>query len=215
MRLVTLQSATDLLEVPAGVVLFLLPVALYAAVLWRRGVSRREILDRLGWTGIEQRDVLLALGVSVLTTAVALVTILTLPEAALDSGATESGVSYSLSYQQYADWNLGVTAVLIILFREAIYATLGEEIFFRGLLGGILFRRFGFRVGNLIQTVLFVLPHLVVVVVWPSLWPLVFTWVLAGWLLGWLYYRSGSIVPGWIAHTLGNTAAPFMFLYLT
>ncbi len=25
-----------------------------------------------------------------------------------------------------------------------------------------------------------------------------------GWLMGWLYYQSGSILPGWVSHSLVN-----------
>jgi membrane protease YdiL (CAAX protease family) len=28
--------------------------------------------------------------------------------------------------------------------------------------------------------------------------------ILAGWLLGWLRYRSDSILPGWLVHSLSN-----------
>ena len=41
-----------------------------------------------------------------------------------------------------------------------VLRAIGEEIFFRGLLGGILIRRLGFLWGNLLQAVLFLVPHL-------------------------------------------------------
>ena len=88
--------------------------------------------------------------------------------------------------------------------REAFYVTFGEEIFFRGLLGGWLERRIGFRVGNVVQAVVFLLPHLLLLMVSTSFWLVVVVQFLAGWVLGWLRSRSGSIFPGWLAHSLIN-----------
>jgi membrane protease YdiL (CAAX protease family) len=84
---------------------------------------------------------------------------------------------------------------------------LGEEILFRGLIGGVLFRRFGFVRGNLIQAAVFLVPHLLLLVVDASLWPILPVQFLAGFLLGWLRYKSGSVVPGALTHALANIGA--------
>jgi len=93
---------------------------------------------------------------------------------------------------------------MFALLREAFYVALGEEIFFRGLLGGWLEQRFGFMKGNTIQDLIFLLPHLLLLLVSLSLWVVVVVQFLAGWVLGWLRSRSGSILPGWLAHSLMN-----------
>ncbi len=100
----------------------------------------------------------------------------------------------------------GQTAASLLLawLREAIYVALGEEIFFRGLLGGWLVRRFGFTVGNSIQALLFLLPHLLLLLISTELWPILIVQGVAGWLMGWLRHRSDSILPGWFAHSLIN-----------
>jgi membrane protease YdiL (CAAX protease family) len=92
----------------------------------------------------------------------------------------------------------------LVWLREAIYVALGEEIFFRGLLGGWLVRRLGFAIGNTVQTLIFLLPHLLLLLVSLNLWPIIAVQIVAGWLLGWLRYRSDSILPGWLAHSLIN-----------
>ena len=89
---------------------------------------------------------------------------------------------------------------------------LGEEIFFRGLLGGWLIRRFGFRNGNLIQALIFLLPHFLLLLVGLDLWPILAVQFVAGWLLGWLRFRSESILPGWLAHSLINALGAFAAL---
>lgn len=85
----------------------------------------------------------------------------------------------------------------------------GEEVFFRGLVGGVLFRRLGFGWGNLVQALIFLVPHLALLLVDPRLWPLLPVQFAAGWLLGWLRHKTGSFVPGAAAHTIANVAAGF------
>lgn len=110
----------------------------------------------------------------------------------------------NINISAYAGWTLSVTSFLLVWLREAIYVALGEEIFFRGFLGGWLVRRLGFAIGNTVQALVFLLPHLLLLLVSQSLWPIIIVQLIAGWLLGWLWYRSNSILPGWLAHSLTN-----------
>ncbi|WP_426937272.1 CPBP family intramembrane glutamic endopeptidase [Brevibacterium sp. LE-L] len=101
--------------------------------------------------------------------------------------------------------NMQVTtlgAVIGIVLRA-----LGEEVFFRGLLGGILIRRLGFGWGNLLQALMFLLPHLALLLVDVRMWPIIPIQFAAGWLLGWLRHRTGTFVPGAAVHVLQNIAA--------
>lgn len=86
----------------------------------------------------------------------------------------------------------------------------GEELFFRGLIAGVAFRRFSFPIANLIQSVLFFLPHLLLLSVAFRFWPLLPLQFAIGWVLGWLRYTSGSILPGVIIHVLTNVLIGFM-----
>lgn len=83
----------------------------------------------------------------------------------------------------------------------------GEEVFFRGLVGGVLIRRLGFGWGNLVQTLIFLVPHLALLLIDARLWPVLPVQFAAGWLLGWLRHKAGSFVPGAAAHTIANVAA--------
>ncbi len=80
----------------------------------------------------------------------------------------------------------------------------GEEILFRGLIGGVLIRRLGFWVGNTAQAVVFLLPHALLLAVDPRIWPILPVQFLAGWMLGWLRHRSGSVLPGALVHAAVN-----------
>jgi uncharacterized protein len=85
-----------------------------------------------------------------------------------------------------------------------------EEILFRGLLGGIFMRRYGFLAGNALQTSLFFTPHLLLLFVSRALWPILPVQLASGWLLGWLRWRSGSIGPSSLAHVAANILAPLL-----
>lgn len=112
----------------------------------------------------------------------------------------------------WAGMGLSLGAVLRALLLEAFNEALGEEVFFRGLLGGWLAARLGFQAGNAVQAVLFLLPHLTLLLVSVRLWPLLVVQFAGGWLLGWLRIRSGSVLPGWLAHTLVNTMSDIAFM---
>jgi membrane protease YdiL (CAAX protease family) len=85
--------------------------------------------------------------------------------------------------------------------------SLGVIIFTGGL--GWLVQRFGFRADNLVQALVFLLPHLLLITISLNLWPVVAVQFVAGWLLGWLRFRSDSILPGWLAHSLINAMGAF------
>lgn len=121
--------------------------------------------------------------------------------------------SPNVTVSQYESLSLSAGTVLLVLLLETFYVALGEELFFRGLLGGVLFRRLGFALGNVLQTTLFLLPHLPLLLVSFGLWRLVLVQLMVGWLLGWLRFKSGSILPGWIAHALANVLGALALLF--
>lgn len=88
-----------------------------------------------------------------------------------------------------------------------VLRAVGEEVLFRGLLGGVFMRRLGFWWGNLLQAALFVVPHLLLLAVDLRTWPIIPVQFAAGWLLGWLRHKTGTFVPGAIVHAVSNVAA--------
>lgn len=95
-----------------------------------------------------------------------------------------------------------VAAAVTVLARAV-----GEEILFRGLIGGVLFRRLGFMRGNLVQALVLLVPHLLLLLVDPATWPILPVQLLAGLLLGWLRHRSASVLPGAVTHAAANLGA--------
>ena len=84
---------------------------------------------------------------------------------------------------------------------------LGEEVIFRGLLGGVLMRRLGFRWGNLLQATIFLVLHVPLLLLDVRLWPLLPAQFAAGWLLGWLRHKTDTFVPGAVIHVMVNIMA--------
>jgi membrane protease YdiL (CAAX protease family) len=172
------------------------PSRVYIAVRRRRGVKWSEVLEKIGWQGSRPVYFLWALGVMIIVGWLAWLALRVVPAEVLQDP--------NVNISDYAGWTFGETSFLLVWLREAVYVALGEEILFRGFLGGWLVRRFGFGIGNTLQALVFILPHLLLLLVSLSLWPVIIVQLLAGWLLGWLRYCSNSILPGWIAHSLTN-----------
>lgn len=90
-----------------------------------------------------------------------------------------------------------------------ILSAIGEEVFFRGLLGGIFIRRLRFWWGNTLQALVFLMLHV----------PLLFVDVRLAAMLpaqftaGWLRYKSGSFLPGGLVHAAVTIIAGLLALY--
>jgi membrane protease YdiL (CAAX protease family) len=81
-----------------------------------------------------------------------------------------------------------------------------EELLFRGLIAGSLSRRFSLLWANVVQALIFLMPHLLVLRIMPEVWgilPVVFVSAL---FVGWVRIKSGSIIGGWAIHASANIA---------
>mgnify|MGYP002360434501 FL=1 len=111
--------------------------------------------------------------------------------------------------------------IVSLLIMAIIKTSLSEEIFFRGFVGKRLINKLGFKRGNLIQAVIFGLVHLLLfwfltkTTVLPLIVITVFS-TLMGWIIGYIKekYANGSIIPGWVAHGLGNTISYFIIAFI-
>lgn len=102
--------------------------------------------------------------------------------------------------------------IITIFFKELIFTSIGEEILFRGIVAGYFFQRFKFIKANLIQSLLFLAPHLPLIYLSMDFLPFIGIITSLGWLLGWLRFKSKSIFPGIIVHSLINTSS---IVYIT
>lgn len=114
----------------------------------------------------------------------------------------------------YSRLGFSLSSIGIAFLNEFFFTALGEEVFFRGLLGGWLMRRLGFHIGNALQTLIFLIPHALILLVSVSFWPLLVAPIVLGWLNGWLRYKSESILPGMFIHALANTLSDGLAMFL-
>jgi membrane protease YdiL (CAAX protease family) len=184
------------MDLPLQLIVFSIPSLIYITVRRRRGEKWNEVFRKIGWQGSRPIYFLWSLGTMIIVGGLGWLAFQAVPSEVLQDP--------NINISDYAGWTLSVTSFLLVWLREAIYVALGEEILFRGFLGGWLVRRLGFAVGNTAQALVFLLPHLLLLLVSRSLWPIIIVQLIAGWLLGWLRYRSNSILPGWLAHSLTN-----------
>jgi hypothetical protein len=92
----------------------------------------------------------------------------------------------------------GTPSVMAVsLLEYVIFAPIFEELAFRGLLFAMLRRRFSFLAAALISTSLFALAHGYSLLGFLSVF-----W--SGFLWAWIYERTGSLIPGMVAHATNN-----------
>ena len=92
----------------------------------------------------------------------------------------------------------GTPSVLAVSVLEyVIFAPIFEELAFRGLLFAMLRRRFEFLPAAVMSTSLFALAHGYSLIGFISVF-----W--SGFLWAWIYERTGSLIPGMVAHAMNN-----------
>jgi uncharacterized protein len=111
-------------------------------------------------------------------------------------------------------------SVTILLITALLKTSLSEEILFRGFLAKQLIQKLGFGTGNFLQAIIFGLIHLILfkALTNATIFPLIFIFIfstVAGWTIGFIKvkYADGSIIPGWIAHGLGNSISYFIIAF--
>lgn len=96
------------------------------------------------------------------------------------------------------------------IFRGLITTGLSEEILFRGFIARGLIGAFGFVAGNIIQAIIFALPHALPIIIKEKeigigVYEFFRVFVLAicmGWIM--MFLCSGSILPLWAEHGINN-----------
>ena len=194
-----MQGSLPSIQFPALLFLYVVPCAIYALVRRLRGARWSQVASGLGLRNSRPVYYVWALVFSVVVGVLSLVTIYVFFPGYFDRPGGAAS--------QYAGIELGIFTLSYAFVRESIYVAFGEELFFRGLVGNWLMRHSGFWVGNAVQSLVFVAPHVLVLSAGLELWPLRLAAVVAGGFYGWLVYRAGSILPGWVGHGVGIALA--------
>ncbi len=116
---------------------------------------------------------------------------------------------------------LNATTVTILLIIALLKTSFAEEILFRGFIAKRLINKLGFEIGNILQAIIFGLLHLLLfwLLTKTTFIPLIFIFIFssfAGWTIGYIKekFANGSIIPGWVAHGLGNTLSYFIIAFI-
>ncbi|HYW86704.1 MAG TPA: type II CAAX endopeptidase family protein [Chloroflexota bacterium] len=107
----------------------------------------------------------------------------------------------------------GTLGLAVVLLLGSVSAPIAEELFFRGVLFGLLKRRQPLVLAYLVSGGLFAAAHLVPARMTPAqMAGLAIGIFVLGTLLAWTYERTGSLYPGMLAHALNN-ATGLILLY--
>ncbi|MBX4267824.1 CPBP family intramembrane glutamic endopeptidase [Clostridium estertheticum] len=112
----------------------------------------------------------------------------------------------------------GMSALIPCLIYAFLQTGFSEELLFRGFMTKRLIHKFGFQVGNLLQSLLFGLIHglmfISTVGLLGTIIIILFTGLL-GWLMGWINEKQsdGSIVSSWLIHGCANTIASIIAMF--
>lgn len=116
---------------------------------------------------------------------------------------------------------LSATSIMTLLIIALFKTSFAEEILFRGFIARQLINKLGFKNGNILQATIFGLIHLLLfwLLTKTTIIPLTFIFALsscAGWIIGYIKekFANGSIIPGWLAHGLGNTLSYFIIAFI-
>ncbi|GAB0169170.1 CPBP family intramembrane metalloprotease [Lysinibacillus sp. CTST325] len=113
---------------------------------------------------------------------------------------------------------LGFSALIPAFFYAIVQTGLSEELLFRGFLLKRFMHRFGFQIGNIVQSLLFGILHGLMMfsfIPFGVVVLIVMATAFAGYLMGWINERksNGSILTSWGIHGISNLIASFLAMF--
>lgn len=106
--------------------------------------------------------------------------------------------------REFVGLGLGGPAIAMALLYGVVKTGFAEEFLFRGLIAGSLGRRLSLPWANVLQALIFLLPHFLVLSVMPEMWGLLLLVFAGALFVGWARIKSGSILGPWLAHAAVN-----------
>ena len=112
----------------------------------------------------------------------------------------------------------GVSSLIPALIYAFLQTGFSEELFFRGFLTKRLINKFGFQLGNVVQSILFGLMHGMMFISKAGLFGaiiIILITSITGWLMGWINEKQseGSTVSSWLLHGCANTLASIIAMF--
>lgn len=185
------------------VILVVIPLLLYYVYQWRRrGRKLGEVLRRVGL----QRGELKYLWYAVAAVAAIGLWLWLFPPD-LEAMTREGSAQHA-----FAGAKMNLDVMSAALLYALVQTGFAEEFLFRGLITGTLSRRMSLLKANLIQSLIFLAPHLLLLIVMPKQWPLLVLVFVGASYAGWIRIRSGSILGPWLIHGGANLAVTLSVL---
>lgn len=195
----------ELLSAVLQVLLFTLIPFIFFLFRKDKGIS---FLKYIGLHKASSKSIMYALGVSILFVASGV------GLSFVNHGIREAMLSPKSVTGKLRLMGFSASSFSVLLIIALIKTSLSEEILFRGFLAKRLIRKFGFRAGNIFQSIIFGAVHLILfwALTKAGFIPLTIIFLFSSFAAGLIglikeKYAGGSILPGWIAHGLGNTLA--------
>lgn len=116
----------------------------------------------------------------------------------------ESSLRAGSGFRAFNGLGLGTQSLVMALFYGVIKTGFAEEFLFRGLIAGSLSRRLSMLWANLVQALVFLVPHLFVLFIMPEIWGILPVILVGSLFVGWVRIKSGSIVGPWLVHASVN-----------
>ncbi len=112
----------------------------------------------------------------------------------------------------------GITGYLSMFLFSSFVTIFAEEIFFRGVLLNYFSKKLGIWQGNIIQSVLFSLIHIIIALLMTPLQGIIlvlgYGFLIYGLLNGWTAYKTKSIWPGLITANINNLILVIIYMGL-
>jgi membrane protease YdiL (CAAX protease family) len=105
---------------------------------------------------------------------------------------------------RFVGTGFGPASIVMALLYGVVATGFSEEFLFRGLIAGSLGRRLPLLWANLLQALIFTLPHLLILFVMPEVWSIIPVVFIGALFMGWVRIRSGSILGPWLLHAAAN-----------
>lgn len=127
-------------------------------------------------------------------------------------GSISEEMLYSLNLQSKG---FSLEIIIIVLAKAIIQTGLSEEILFRGFIGKRIKKKWGYITGNLIQAILFGLPHGLPFILVYKAYAFGFTFFISAAIVGFMNFylnekkADGSIIPSLLIHSTMNIISFF------
>lgn len=187
-------------------ILAALPLLVYTLYHRRRSsLPYSEIRERTGLVVGEKKYI----GYSVLFAVIVMAALLLKPP------SLEASVGDGSAFQAFDGLGFGMSALVLALLYGVVKTGLAEELLFRGLITGSLSRRLPLVWADIVQALVFLLPHVLIVFMLPELWLLLPFIFLGSLVVGWIRIKSGSILGPWLVHGSVNVTTALSIAFRT